>query len=72
MWNGYYGKMLKVGDTIRNGIYGKISFKKNYPFSGTISHIFGRSQTISDFGLDIARNGNYDLILCIIFVDKVK
>ena len=66
VWNGYYGKMLKVGDTVRNGIYGKIPFK-NGPFSGTVSDGLGRSQTISGFGLDIARNGNYGLTLWVLF-----
>ena len=41
VWNGYYGKMLKVGDTVRNGIYGKMPFKK-------IAYFPERSQTVSD------------------------
>ena len=69
--NGYYGKMLKVGDAVRNGIYGKIPFKKLPIFRDGLR----RSRTVSDyiwFCLDIARNGNYGLILCVFFWWKKK
>ena len=45
VWNGYYGKMLKVGDTVRNGIYGKIPFKKLPIFRNGLR----RSRTVSDY-----------------------
>ena len=45
VWNGYYGKMLKVRDTVRNGIYGKIPFKKMPIFRNDLR----KSRTVSDY-----------------------